>query len=66
MDTGTVLQHRKIKDIKISALKISHGYNFAQNTIELWESWQKDSEVHLDKTFELMLKFWKQNKWRET
>lgn len=35
MHTGTVLQDRKIKDIKISALKVSHGYNFTQNTIEL-------------------------------
>lgn len=52
MHTGTVIQDRKIKDIKISsALKVSHGYNFTQNTIELWESWQKDWEVHLDKTF---------------
>lgn len=69
----TVLQDGKIKDVNIykdvSSQNNSWVYcNSTQNTTELWESWQKDSEVYLDdKTFELMLKFWKKkNGCRET
>lgn len=64
----TVLQDGKIKDVNIykdvSSQNNSWVYcNSTQNTTELWESWQKDSEVYLDdKTFEFMLKFWKKRR----